>query len=109
VRLFFIFLKTSLKQGLRWVRQEPNRDTLWSLVKFGSVTPFLMGLWRQGAFGTGAPSEVFTVICDASNNPPAEVQLGFLYVEIYVYPSNPAETIVIKVGQQPSGGTVAEA
>jgi phage tail sheath protein FI len=109
VRLLFNFLKSSLKQGLRWVRQEPNRDTLWSLVKYGSVTPFLMGLWRQGAFGTGAPSEVFTVICDASNNPPDQVQLGFLYVEVYIYPSNPAETIVIKVGQQPGGGTVSEA
>jgi hypothetical protein len=25
-----------------------------------------------------------------------------------MYPSNPAETIVIKVGQQPSGGLVTE-
>jgi phage tail sheath protein FI len=109
VRLLFNYIKTSLKQGLRWVRQEPNKDTLWNLVKYGSVVPFLTGLWRQGAFGTGSPSEVFTVICDASNNPPAQVQLGFLNVEVYIYPSNPAETIVIKVGQQPSGGTVSEA
>jgi len=109
VRLLFNYIKTSLKDGLRWVRQEPNKDTLWNLVKYGSVVPFLTGLWRQGAFGTGSPSEVFTVICDASNNPPAQVQLGFLNVEVYIYPSNPAETIVIKVGQQPSGGTVSEA
>jgi hypothetical protein len=109
VRLLFNFIKSSLKDGLRWVRQEPNKDTLWDLVKYGSVTPFLMGLYRQGALGTGTPSEVFTVICDASNNPPAQVQLGFLYVEVYLYPSNPAETIVIKVGQQPGGGSAAEA
>lgn len=109
VRLLFNFIKASLKEGLRWVRQEPNRDLLWNLVKYGSVTPFLMGLWRQGAFGTGEPADVFTVICDASNNPPDQVQLGFLNVEVYVYPSRPAETIVIKVGQQPAGGTVSEA
>lgn len=108
VRLLFNFVKSSLRQGLGWVRQEPNRDQLWSLVSYGSVRPFLMRLWRQGAFGTGKPSEVFTIVCDASNNPPDQVQLGFLNVEIYFYPSVPAETIVIKVGQQPSGAKVSE-
>lgn len=109
VRLLFNFVKSSLRQGLRWVRQEPNKDTLWNLVNYGSVRPFLMQLWRQGAFGTGSPSNVFTIICDATNNPPSEVQLGFLNVEIYFYPSVPAETIVVKVGQQPSGETSSDA
>lgn len=109
VRLLFNYVKSSLREGLRWVRQEPNKDTLWNLVKYGSVTPFLSNLWRQGAFGTGSPSEVFTVICDASNNPPAQVSLGFLNVEIYFYPSVPAETIIVKVGQQPSGASSSDA
>ncbi len=109
VRLLFNYVKSSLRQGLTWVRQEPNTDRLWSLVKYNSVTPFLKGLWRQGAFGAGAPAEVFTVICDASNNPPAEVDQGNFRVEIYFYPSKPAETIIIIVGQQPSGGSAAEA
>jgi phage tail sheath protein FI len=108
VRLLFNFVKSSLRQGLRWVRQEPNRNQLWDLVKYGSVTPFLRGLWQQGAFGTGKPDDVFTVICDASNNPPDQVQLGFLNVEIYFYPTVPAETIVVKVGQQPSGGFASD-
>lgn len=108
VRLLFNFVKSSLRNGLRWVRQEPNRDQLWNLVKYGSVTPFLTQLWNQGAFGTGTPSEVFTVICDASNNSPAQVQLGFLNVEIYFYPTVPAETIVVKVGQQPGGGSASD-
>lgn len=109
VRLLFNYVKTSLRQGLRWVRQEPNRDTLWSAVKYGTVTPFLMGLWRQGAFGTGEPDDLFTVICDASNNPPDQVDQGILKLEVYFYPSRPAETIVIIVGQQPSGSSAAEA
>lgn len=109
VRLLFNHVKSSLKQGLRWVRQEPNRDSLWNAIKFGSVTPFLMGLWRQGAFGTGKPEEVFTVIVDATNNPPEEVEKGNLKVEVYFYPSRPAETIVIIVGQQPSGASASEA
>jgi len=108
VRLLFNFVKSSLRQGLRWVRQEPNKDTLWNLVNYGSVRPFLMQLWRQGAFGTGSPKNVFTIICDATNNPPSQVSLGFLNVEIYFYPSVPAETIVVKVGQQPSGETSSD-
>ncbi len=108
VRLLFNYVKSSLRSGLRWVRQEPNRDALWNYIVYGSVRPFLMGLWRQGAFGTGSPDTVFTVICDATNNPPSQVQLGFLNVEIYFYPSVPAETIVVKVGQQPSGETSSD-
>lgn len=109
VRLLFNYVKSTLRQGLGWVRQEPNKKSLWDLVKYGSVTPFLMGLWRQGAFGTGSPGEVFTVICDASNNPPAQVSLGIFNVEIYFYPSVPAETIIVKVGQQPSGASASDA
>jgi phage tail sheath protein FI len=109
VRLLFNYVKSSLRTGLRWVRQEPNRDTLWNTVKYGSVQPFLLGLWRQGAFGTGEPGDVFTVICDATNNPPDEVDKGNFKVEVYFYPSKPAETIVIVVGQQASGGSAGEA
>jgi hypothetical protein len=109
VRLLFNFVKSSLKSGLRWVRQEPNRDTLWDAIRIQTVTPFLLGLWRQGAFGTGTPEQVFTVICDASNNPPDQVDQGNLKVEIYFYPSKPAETIIVIVGQQPSGATASEA
>ncbi|MCA1568378.1 MAG: phage tail sheath subtilisin-like domain-containing protein [Acidobacteria bacterium] len=108
VRLLFNYVKSSLRRGLRWVRQEPNRDTLWSVVKYNSVTPFLMELWRQGAFGAGKPEEVFTVICDASNNPPEQVDQGNFKVEVYFYPSKPAETIIIIVGQQQSGASTAE-
>ena len=109
VRLLFNFVKSSLKAGLRWVIQEPNDDTLWNKVKFNSVTPFLMGLWRRGAFGPGGPEEVFAVKCDAENNTPANIQQGIFTVEVYFYPSRPAETIIIIVGQQEGGATASEA
>jgi phage tail sheath protein FI len=108
VRLLFNFVKSSLKDGLRWTVQEPNDDTLWNKAKYNSVTPFLMGLWRRGAFGPGAPDEVFTVKVDAENNPPANIQQGILNIEVYFYPSRPAETIIITVGQQEGGATAGE-
>jgi phage tail sheath protein FI len=108
VRLLFNFVKSSLKGGLRWVVQEPNDTALWNKVKYNSVTPFLMGLWRRGAFGPGAPDKVFTVKVDGENNPPANIQQGLFNVEVYFYPSRPAETIVITVGQQDGGATAGE-
>lgn len=108
VRLLFNYVKASLRDGLRWVKQQPNRDTLWNKVKFNAVTPFLLRLYQAGAFGTGTPDQVFTVVCGPENNPPEEVDLGNLKVEVYFYPSKPAETIVIIVGQQPSGAAASE-
>jgi Bacteriophage tail sheath protein len=108
VRLLFNFVKASLREGLRWVKQEPNRETLWNQIRFNTVTPFLLGLLQQGAFGPGAPEDVFTVIVGPENNPPAEIELGNLRVEIYFFPARPAETIVIVIGQQDGGATTSE-
>jgi phage tail sheath protein FI len=108
VRLLFNFVKVSLRDGLRWVKQEPNTDSLWGMIKFGSVTPFLLRLYQAGAFGPGTPSDVFTVICGPENNPPDQIELGNLTIEVYFYPSRPAETILIIVGQQESGATASE-
>jgi uncharacterized protein len=108
-RRVFNFVKSSLRDGLRWVAQEPHDEELRRRVKFNVVTPFLLGLWRQGAFGSDPAEDVFTVRCDASNNPPSEVNLGRFNIEVYFYPVKPAETIVIVVGQQESGATASEA
>jgi uncharacterized protein len=108
VRLLFNFVKSSLRDGLRFVRQEPHTDELRRTVRLNVVTPFLMGLWRQGAFGSDPAEQVFTVKCDAENNPPDQVNLGYFKIEVYFYPVKPAETIIIVVGQQPSGGSASE-
>jgi phage tail sheath protein FI len=108
VRLLFNYVKTSLKLGLRWVVQEPNNTALWNRIKYNSVTPFLLGLWRRGAFGPGASADVFTIKVDGENNTADSIQNGILNVEVYFYPSRPAETIVITVGQQEGGGKVTD-
>lgn len=108
VRLLFNYVKASLREGLRWVKQEPNRETLWNKIKYNTVTPFLLGLYQSGAFGPGTPDQVFTVICGPENNPPDQIALGNLRVEIYFYPARPAETIIITIGQQDSGTTTSE-
>lgn len=107
-RLLFNFIKSSLRDGLRFVRQEPHTEELRRTVRFNVVTPFLLGLWRGGAFGSEPPARVFSVKCDSENNPPTEVDLGNFRVEVYFYPVRPAETILITVGQQPSGAATSD-
>ena len=109
VRLLFNYVKSSLRRSLRWVVQEPNSEDLWKKVAINSVRPFLMGLWRRGAFGPGKPDEVFTIKCDAENNPGTNIQLGIFTLEVYFYPSRPAETVVIVVGQQEGASSASEA
>lgn len=109
VRRLFNFVKSSLRDGLQWVTQEPNDAALRRRVEFNVIRPFLLGLWRQGAFGSDPADQVFTVRCDETNNPPEEVKLGNFTVEVYFYPVKPAETIVIVVGQQEAGSTASEA
>jgi len=108
-RLLFNFVKVSLRDGLRFVRQEPNSGELRRNVSVNVVRPFLLNLWRQGAFGSDAADKVFTIKCDNENNPPAEVNQGNFRIEVYFYAVRPAETIVIVVGQQPTGATAGEA
>ncbi|MFG3257563.1 phage tail sheath family protein [Streptomyces sp. NPDC048172] len=108
VRLLFNFVKSTLRDGLRFVRQEPHTEALRKMVRFNVITPFLLGLWRQGAFGSDPAEQVFTVKCDAENNPPADVDQGLFKVEVYFFPVRPAETVHIIVGQQPGGGSAAE-
>jgi phage tail sheath protein FI len=108
VRLLFNFVKSSLRDGLRFVRQQPNSGELRRTVKFNVVTPFLLNLWRRGAFGADDAKNVFTVHCDDSNNPPSEVDLGNFHIDVTFYPVRPAETVVIKVGQQPTGSSASE-
>lgn len=107
-RLLFNFVKATLRDGLRFVRHEPHTEELRKAVRLHVVTPFLLGLWRQAAFGHGSPSQAFTVKCDAENNPPSDVDRGNFRVEVSLYPASPAETVHLVVGQRPTGGTAAE-
>ena len=59
----------------------------------------------RGAFGSGDPASSFTVVVDDSNNNnTAEIAAGQLNVAVTFYPSRPAETIVISIGQQDKPG-----
>ena len=45
---------------------------------------------------------------DEENNPPENIQQGIFTAEVYFYPSHPAETVIITVGQQEGGASASE-
>ena len=75
------------------MRQEPDRDTLWTRCGSAARNRFRRDLWRQGVFGSGKLEQVFTVIWTQLQQSSDQVDQGIFTVEVYFYPSKPAETI----------------
>jgi len=108
VRRLFNFIEESIYEGTQWVVFEPNDMDLWERVK-RSVTAFLTRVWRSGALLGATPEQAFYVTCDATNNPPEELDAGILNVEIGIAPVKPAEFVVFSFRQiQGGGGGVSE-
>lgn len=103
VRRLFNFVEKSIERNTQWVVFEPNNHDLWARVK-RDVTAFLTTVWRSGALFGQNPSEAFQVICDESNNPSEERDLGRLYIDIGLAAVKPAEFVVFRFQQITGGG-----
>ncbi len=66
-----------------------------------TATTFLNNLWEAGALYGKTPEEAFTVIVDESNNPPEELELGRVHIQIGVKLSPTAEQIIINIDNVP--------
>lgn len=108
IRLLFNFVKVSLATACASVRGAAHRYPCGARCASTWSSP---SCWdcggRPGAFGSDAPAQVFTVECDAKQ-PPADVDVGIFRLEVYFYAARPVETVLIIVGQQPSGASVSE-
>jgi phage tail sheath protein FI len=107
VRRLFNFVEESVRRGTQWAVFEPNNSALHGLVR-RNTTAFLLGLSEQGAFASTAGSPGFYVMCDERNNPPHSIDEGKLVVEVGIAPSKPAEFVIFRISQLPSGGSVSE-
>jgi phage tail sheath protein FI len=107
IRRLFLFLEESIQIGIRSSVFEPNNPGLWQRLK-RTITAFLTQQWRDGAlFGTKV-EEAFYVRIDNVLNPPDQLALGRLTIEIGVRPSYPAEFIVVRIGIWQGGSEVSE-
>ena len=73
-----------------------------------TIASFLTLVWRQGALFGETPEKAFYVKCDEETNPPETIDVGQLIVEIGLAPVKPAEFVIFRIGQMPTGGGVEE-
>lgn len=81
---------------------EVNGPILWfTFVR--AVTAVLLAAWRAGSLAGERPEEAFRVVCDATTNPPEEIDLGRCVCTIEVAPAVPMEFILVKVALSRDG------
>jgi hypothetical protein len=101
VRRLTDFIASSLYLGTQFAVFEPNDPGLWAQLRL-AVGTFMRTLFRQGAFQESskrAESDSLFVICDETNNPQSEIDLGRVNVTVGFAPLKPAEFVVVTITQ----------
>lgn len=108
VRRLVMMLRLALARQAQWIVFEPSTPALQSMLRH-SLTQFLRGLYRRGAFVGNTEQDAFFVRCDAALNPPASLALGRLIAEVGIAPAEPVEFIVLRIAQNADGVVSVEA
>lgn len=103
VRRTLNFIKSSLKSGTEFAIFEPNDERLWSQLR-STCYSFLASIHQSGGLRGASADDAFYVKCDASLNTQAVIDSGQVIVEVGVALLQPAEFIVLRIGQW-QGGT----
>ncbi len=106
VRRLFNYIEESIKQGTQWAVFEPNNFSLWQQLK-RDITNFLMRPYRDGALFGATADQAFYVKCDSETNPPDVIDAGMVVIEVGICPVKPAEFVVFRIRQLPTGGAAA--
>jgi uncharacterized protein len=103
IRRVALFIEEAIDRGTQWAVFEPNGEPLWVQIRL-SITSFMMGLFRQGAFQGASPSDAFFVKCDGETTTPADIAQGVVNIVVGFAPLNPAEFVVLKIHQSAGSG-----
>jgi hypothetical protein len=98
VRRMALFLEQTFKANLKWVIFEPNAEPLWSAITL-SISAFLLGLFKQGAFAGTTPSDAFLVQCGSQTTTPADIDSGIVNIVVGFAPLEPAEFVIVTIAQ----------
>jgi uncharacterized protein len=81
---------------------DTNGPELW-LAFVRSITTVLLEAYRAGVLHGDQPSQAFQVICDATTNPPSQIENGTVVCEVKVAPAVPMEFITLRVAVSAQG------
>jgi len=81
---------------------EVNGPQLW-LAFVRAITTVLLQAYRAGALQGDTPDQAFRVQCDASTNPPEQIETGTVVCVIQVAPAVPMEFITLRVSVSAQG------
>ncbi len=102
VRRLFNYVESSLMGGTQWVVFEPNDKDLWQRV-IRTIRSFLYRVWLDGALFGENPEQAFYIKCDDETNPSEVIEAGQLVCEIGLAVVKPAEFVVFRLAQLPTG------
>lgn len=107
VRRLVSALEEQIAASTAWTVFQPNSPVLWAQL-VSVVRGLLDQVWRRGMLDGASPDDAYTVVCDASVNPPSDVAVGKLTCLITLNPPPPAEFVVIRVVRTPTGVSVVD-
>jgi phage tail sheath protein FI len=81
---------------------ETNGPALW-LALVRAITSVLLEAWRAGGLQGARAEEAFRVLCDATNNPQDQQDLGIVVCEISLAPAVPMEFITLRISLSAQG------
>ncbi len=98
VRRLFIFLEYSIVQGTQWAVFEPNDEPLWTRIR-DSVSAFLYGIFRAGAFQGTTQQQAYYVKCGRDTMTQNDIDQGIVNIQVGFAPLKPAEFVIIRITQ----------
>ena len=102
VRRLYNYVESSLMNGTQWVVFEPNDKDLWERL-IRTIRSFLYRVWLDGALFGDTVDQAFYVKCDDETNPSEVIEAGQLVCEIGLAVVKPAEFVVFRLAQLPTG------
>lgn len=100
-------VKKALTEATQFAVFENNDYRLWEQART-VCSVYLNGLWQAGGLKGQRVEEAFYVKCDATNNTAQSIDDGVLNIEVGIALQNPAEFVIIRIGQFDGGTTVVE-